>query len=128
MKTLTLSIKQIYFDQILAGTKTIESREVKPSNASKYVYFTDLDTHIEYKSWSDIPDNVGNICVEPVMYDSIRLLTGAYKGTRPSCTVEVKGAEVIFLMDDNEEQVYYDADGIEFPALVVDYQLGAILV
>ncbi len=31
MKTLNLIIKQVYFDQIINGTKTQEFREVKPT-------------------------------------------------------------------------------------------------
>ncbi|MFA6334798.1 MAG: ASCH domain-containing protein [Bacteroidales bacterium] len=127
MKTLTLSIKQTFFDQILAGTKTIETRDIKSSNASKYVSFIDTATHMEYKNWMDIPDGVSDIQIQPVSYDALRLLTGAYKGTRPSCLVEVKDAEVIFLVDENEEQIYYDEKGLEFPAMCIDYFLGAVL-
>lgn len=36
MKILTLSIKQVYFDEILAGTKKQEFRDVTPINAKKY--------------------------------------------------------------------------------------------
>jgi hypothetical protein len=134
MKTLTLSIKQTFFDQILAGTKTVETREIKPSNATRYVYFVDSATNTQYKSWKDIPDGVGDIVIEPVSYDALKLLRGASKGTsqinpegtRPSCLVEVKGAEIFFLMDENNDKIFYD-DDLEFPAMVIDYQLGAIL-
>jgi len=33
---------------------------------------------------------------------------------------------LIFLVDDHNEQVFYDVDGIDFPGLVVDYELGKI--
>ena len=33
MNILTLSVKQIYFDEILAGKKTHEYREIRPTNA-----------------------------------------------------------------------------------------------
>ena len=36
MNILTLSIKQKYFDEILAGKKTHEYREIRPTNAKKY--------------------------------------------------------------------------------------------
>jgi hypothetical protein len=36
MKNLTLSIKQIYFDQILSGEKKIETRDIRPNNVHKY--------------------------------------------------------------------------------------------
>ena len=35
MNILTLSIRQIYFDEILAGTKTHEYREIRATNAKK---------------------------------------------------------------------------------------------
>jgi len=37
MKILNLIIKQIYFDEILAGTKKQEFREVKPTTSKKYI-------------------------------------------------------------------------------------------
>ncbi len=127
MKTLTLSIKQIYFNQILDGIKTIESRDVKPSGDSKYVYYTDLKSKREFKTWREIPADVGDIEINPVSYDAIKLYTGAYKGKRPSLTVEVLGAEVFFLVNEKNEQLYIEEDGIEFPAIMIDYRLGAIL-
>ena len=35
--TLYLPIKQIYFDEIIAGTKTAEYREVKDTTATRYL-------------------------------------------------------------------------------------------
>lgn len=35
--TLYLPIKQVYFDQIIAGTKTEEFREIKDTTAKKYL-------------------------------------------------------------------------------------------
>lgn len=127
MKILTLSIKRIYFDEILSGKKSVESRDIKPTNDYKHVEYHDLSTDTKYKSWKEIPLEGGDIEILPLQYDAIRLFTGAYKGKRPSCLVEVLGAEVIFLVDENSDQIYYDANGLEFPAVAVDYQLGAIL-
>lgn len=127
MKTLTLSIKQTYFDQILTGKKTIETREIRQTNASRYVTFIDLNTHKEYKNWRDIPDGVGDIHIKPIDYDAIHLLGGACKGKRPSCLVAINEAEVLFLVDENEEQIYLDEKGLEFPAMCIDYFLGAVL-
>ena len=39
MNILTLSIKQKYFDEILAGKKTHEYREIRPTNAKKYITY-----------------------------------------------------------------------------------------
>lgn len=36
-KTLYLTIKQSYFDEIMAGTKTDESRRIKPTTYKKYL-------------------------------------------------------------------------------------------
>ena len=158
MKTLTISIKQICLDQILAGNKTVLTREIKPSNATKHVYFVDSATNTHYKRWADIPDGVGDILIEPVSYDALNFITRAHKGThstsldetrsasfqvrplsnpegaplsgleeaRTSCLVEVKSAEIFFLVDENNEKILYDADDLEFPAMVIDYLLGSI--
>ena len=40
MNILTLSIKQKYFDEILAGKKTHEYREIRPTNAKKYITYS----------------------------------------------------------------------------------------
>lgn len=39
MKTLTLNLKRKYFDEILAGTKTHEYRDIFPENEKKFVYY-----------------------------------------------------------------------------------------
>jgi len=39
MKTLTLNLKRKYFDEILAGTKTHEYRDIFPKNEKKFVYY-----------------------------------------------------------------------------------------
>ena len=36
MNVLTLSIKQKFFDEILAGNKTQEFREIRPNTSQKY--------------------------------------------------------------------------------------------
>ena len=40
MKTLTLNLKHVYFDQILAGEKTHEYRDIFPENVKIFVYYT----------------------------------------------------------------------------------------
>lgn len=39
MKTLTLNLKHVYFDQILAGEKTHEYRDIFPENV-RYSFIT----------------------------------------------------------------------------------------
>ena len=43
MKVLTLRIKQIYFDEIIRGTKAIEYREIKQTTLNRYTYVDQAD-------------------------------------------------------------------------------------
>lgn len=54
MNILTLSVKQIYFDEILAGKKTHEYREIRPTNAKKYITY--LCGGKEYKADEELPE------------------------------------------------------------------------
>ena len=58
-KILTLNIKQIYFNQILKGEKTIEFRDLKPSTMNRY-------------TWVD--SSTGNRYLKK--YDALRLCVG----------------------------------------------------
>ena len=51
-KVLTLIIKQKYFNEIIAGTKKQESREIKPSTERKYILFDNEGYPIEDESSS----------------------------------------------------------------------------
>ena len=130
MKTLTLNLKRIYFDQILSGEKTHEYRDIFPENAKKFVYYTIGDRTFaadeELPSEEECP---GNIIPHPVKYDCIKFLTGAYSGKRPSMVVEVKDAQINFIKDENGEQIIVldEATGIEFVAAQLDYTLGKII-
>lgn len=70
-KVLTLIIKQIYFDEIMNGEKTIEYRELKQSTINKYTYIDESDGKRYLKR-----------------YDMIRLYVG-YEKKRESAIVEV---------------------------------------
>lgn len=116
MRNLTLSIKQVYFDQILSGEKKSEFRDIWPNNATRYCqidpegYLVDIDG-----------------VIQPVKYDTITFYTGAYKGKRPKMVVEVRDAEVYLLEDENGELITYDDNGEEFYAIQIEYHLGKIL-
>ena len=75
MNILTLSIKQKYFDEILAGKKTHEYREIRPTNAKKYITY--LCGGKEYPADAELPEE-GEVELKPIKYDAIKLLTGAY--------------------------------------------------
>lgn len=128
MKILTLSIKQKFFDEILAGTKTHEYREVRPTNAKKYITY--LCDGKEYQDAKDIPEDIPedvDIVINPIKYDAIKLLTGAYSGKRPYIIVEVVNAECFILTDDDGNDIVYEYEGEEYYAAQMDYTLGKIL-
>lgn len=124
MNILTLSIKQKYFDEIVAGTKTHEFREIRPSNAKKYLTY--LCNGKEYLADEELPEE-GDVEIKPIKYDAIKLLTGEYKGTRPYIIIEVKEADISILTDEDGEDIVCQEKGEEYLAAQVDYTLGAIL-
>lgn len=124
MNVLTLSIKQKYFDEILAGKKTHEYREIRPTNAKKYITY--LCSGKEYKADEELPEE-GEIELKPIKYDAIKLLTGEYKGKRPYIIIEVKDAEAVILTDENGEDIVYEQNGEEYLAAQMDYTLGKVL-
>ena len=129
MKTLTLSLKRKFFDEILAGKKTHEYREVRPSNTKKYVhllcegkFYEDDDPAFDETN----PDSPVEIVAKE--YDAIKFYTGAYEGKRPYMIVEVKGAEAILHTDEEGNPILLqDGRGEEYYAVTVDYTLGKIL-
>ncbi len=124
MNVLTLSIKQKSFDEILAGKKTHEYREIRPTNAKRYITY--LCGGKEYKVDEELPEE-GDVEIKPIKYDAIKFLTGEYKGKRPYAIVEVKYAEAIILTDENGEDIVYEDKGEEYLAAQMDYTLGKVL-
>lgn len=124
MNVLTLSIKQKYFDEILAGKKTHEYREIRPTNAKKYITY--LCDGKEYQTDEELPEE-GEITLNPIKYDAIKFLTGEYKGKRPYAIVEVKGAEASILTDEDGNDIVYEHQGEEYLASQIDYALGKVL-
>ncbi len=110
MEILTLSIKQKFFDQIKSGEKTHEYREIRPSNSAKYCTFKEDGEVLGVRK-----------------YDAIKFVTGQYKGTRPSMMVEVLNAEIFLLTDENDQQITYKVNDIEYFAAEVDFTLGKII-
>ena len=129
MKILTLNLKRQYFNEILAGTKTHEYRDLFPENNDKFIRY--VLNGKEYKV-NEIPseeDEPGEVTPVPIKYDAIKFLTGAYKGTRPYIIVEVLSANILIPKDDqgNEIIIYDEAADIEFIMAQMDYTLGRIL-
>lgn len=116
-KNLTLSIKQEFFDQIKAGTKTFEEREIRPNNVKRYCE-VDSEGYV-------VDDRLGNPKTRD--YDTITFLTGAYKGTRPKIVVQVKKSQVIILTDKNGKDLTYTQNGKTYIVSVIRYELGKIL-
>jgi len=110
MKTLSLIIKKKYLDEILSGEKKIETREIRPKNASRYCKF----------------DNTG-LLLGPVEYDALQLFAG-YQTDRAEIIVRITGSEII-LFDDEEtgEPLTYEENGKLYIDAEIEYQLGDIL-
>jgi hypothetical protein len=130
MKVLTLSIRQKYFDEILAGTKNIETREITPKNSSRYGIYTAEGQ--QYSKYSDIPKNIKqndgiDITFDLIKYDALKLLTGEYKGKRSYLIVEVKDSQMFFEEDESGEPIEYEVDGEVYTVTTVDYHLGKII-
>lgn len=110
MNILTLSIKQKYFDAILAGTKKQEFREILPHTQKKYLALSE-----EY-----------GILI-PRKYDVIKFLTGAYTGKRPYMYVEIKYAHIEILCDKKGREITYEFNGKKYVAAQIIYDLGKII-
>lgn len=71
LKVLTLNIKEVYFKQIMDGSKTIENRDLKQTTLNKYTYIDEADGKRYLRR-----------------YDAIRFFVGYHKD-RDSALVEV---------------------------------------
>jgi hypothetical protein len=110
MKTLHLVLKKIFFDQILAGTKKNEIRELRPKSASKY---------IEYEN-----DEQGEVAV-PKKIDFLRLYMG-YETNRPYFDIEVIDAQIILIVDENGNEIIFVENDVEYVEAQIEYILGEI--
>ena len=118
MKILTLIIQQQYFDEILAGTKTEEYREVKPTTVNRYIIYVDKNGK-KYKP-SALPSDV-KADIEVIRYDAIQLYVG-YHTKRDSALIEVKDTEIEIYK--KETYVY---KGRKHNAALMIYHLGKII-
>lgn len=112
MKILTLQIKKEYLDEILSGKKKEEFREIRPNNSKKY---------IEYFTASD-----GEEDVKPVKVDRIQFFNG-YKPGRPEVIIEVKDAEIEYIVDQDGNPVEYEENGEFYLTAQMVYNLGKVV-
>jgi hypothetical protein len=130
MKVLTLSIRQKFFDQILAGEKKVETRAITPKNSNKYgVYVVEGK---KYSKYSDIPESILQdenieITFDLIKYDALKLLTGEYKDKRPYIIVEVIDSQMFFEEGESGEPIEYEVDGKTYTMTTIDYHLGNII-
>ena len=114
--TLQLIIKQEFFDQIIAGTKKEEYREIKPTTEKKLVQLDSEGYAIE--------DENGNSM--PIRYDYIKFYVG-YAKERDWALVEVIGSHTEMFMDDNDKPISYDYNGEKYFAEQIVYHLGNVI-
>lgn len=112
MKTLTLQIKREHLDNILSGKKKEEFREIRPNNSKKY---------IEYFTASD-----GEEDVKPIKVDRIQFFNG-YKTDRPEVVIEVKDAEIEYIVDEEGNHVEYEENGETYMTAQMVYSLGKVV-
>lgn len=120
--TLYLPIKQIYFDQIIAGTKKDEYREVKKSTAARLLYrdeegyyYLDNEFTKEGETYCIDDFNNGHFPYVPRPYKYLQLAVG-YAKVRDEALVEVTGITMI------AENV-----GGGLATWIVDYHLGDVV-
>lgn len=127
MKVLTLSIKQKWFDEILAGKKTQEFREIRPTNGKKYFRYVLNGKEYVEETLPSAEEEPGDVDLVPVKYDAIKFLTGAYTGKRPWALVEVKGAKIELFCDEDGNDITYEYNGKTYVAAQITYDLGKVL-
>lgn len=114
---LYLNIKQNFFDEIMAGTKTQEFREVKPTTIKRLLQLDEEGYEIE--------DEFGNS--QPIKYDYIHFRVGMNK-IADEAIVEVKDAYTeIFVDEKNEPIEWQDEKGDWWTAQQVVFNLGKII-
>jgi len=128
MKVLNLIIKQAYFDQILAGEKTVETREIRPKTAGRYIFYENNDTGVRYepKDIDTAHDCANGYSFAPIEYDAIRFCVG-YATNRPECLVECKGAQIVSVLNEADGPIIYEVDGVQYFQAEIEYTLGKVL-
>ena len=114
---VTYIIKQHYFDEILAGRKKKEYRELKATTLKKLVKL-DKNGDMQFDE---------NENVIPIHYDAMLLFVG-YQKVRDSALVEITGEKEEMFLDEKGEEVYEVLeDGSRFYPSQIAYDLGRVL-
>lgn len=116
-KIITFIIKQHWFDEILAGRKKKEYRELKATNVKKLVKLRGDGELI-------LDENENAI---PIHYDAMLLFVGFSK-VRDSALVEITGEkEEMYLNEKGEEIFEVLEDGTRFYPSQIAYDLGRVI-
>lgn len=95
-KVLYLNIKQNFFDEIIAGTKTQEFREVKSTTIKKLLQLDENGFELQDENGNSIPQQ----------YDVIHFRVGMNK-VADEAYVRVKSASCEILVDENGDPFEY---------------------
>lgn len=98
-KVLYLPIKQKYFDQIIAGTKKFEYREVKPTTYKRLI---EID-----ENGFEVQDENGNSV--PIQYDALHLRCGM-NVVADECVVKVLSVHTEIFTNEDGSLIEYVTD------------------
>ena len=117
-KVVTFIIKQHWLDEIVAGRKKKEYRELKATTLRRLVQMDKRGENIL------LDENEHAI---PIHYDAMLLFAG-YSPDRDSALVEITGAEEEYFLDDDGNVISFDEeDGTTFYPSQIAYSLGRVL-
>ena len=122
--TLYLPIKQVYFDQIIAGSKKEEYREIKDTTYKKYLdntdgyldYDGDLIAEDDETLGDPMVYNGGKFPYYATEYKYLSLAVG-YNKERDTALVEVTGISFRVMKNKKGEDIIFDIDENETPIL-----------
>ena len=103
-KVIYLNIKQNYFDKIMAGTKTQEFREVRPSTIKKLLQLDEDGFEIEGEDGNSLP----------IHYDVIHFRVGMNKVADEAyvCVKDTHVGVIKFLMNETGQYMVDDNGGL----------------
>lgn len=119
--TLYLTIKQVYFDQIMAGTKKEEYREISPNTAKKYIEYDETGYPFVDEFYTDddldwYGDEILMACKDGVFpfefKKSIKYLNLAvgYNKVRDTAIVEVTDITPMIGKNPKGQEIRFDFD------------------